>query len=211
MAPSSRARRAYHHGDLPNALRAAAARLVAERGVEAVSLREISQAAGVSHAAAYRHYADKAALLAELAEEGFRQLAAVNREVTAATPGGPVAQLKACGRAYVRFGLAEPHLLHLMFSQAIPDWSLHPGLKEASDELAATLAEVVAAGQEGGGLRPAPLGELTLTAWSLVHGLALLLVGRRIPVPEIDDAFVEHMSQACVELLVQGLAKPARR
>ncbi|HEX7639017.1 MAG TPA: TetR family transcriptional regulator, partial [Burkholderiaceae bacterium] len=78
MAPSSRARRAYHHGDLPNALRAAAARLVAERGVEAVSLREISQAAGVSHAAAYRHYADKAALLAELAEEGFRQLAAVN-------------------------------------------------------------------------------------------------------------------------------------
>ena len=205
------ARRGYHHGDLKNALRGAAAALIARQGVDAVSLREISQAAGVSHTAAYRHYADKQALLADLAEDGFRRLTAINRGLAESTPGGPVEQLKACGRAYVRFGLAEPHLLHLMFSQAIPDWSLHPGLKEASDELAATLADVVAAGQEAGGLRLAPLGELTLTAWSLVHGLALLLVGRRIPVPEIDDAFVEHVSQACVELLVQGLAKPARR
>ena len=206
MAPSSRARRAYHHGDLPNALRAAAARLVAERGVEAVSLREISQAAGVSHAAAYRHYADKAALLAELAEEGFRQLAAVNREVTAATPGGPVAQLKACGRAYVRFGLAQPHRLQLMFGQAVGDWAAHPGLKAAADELAATLADVVAAGQACGALRAAPPSDVTLAAWSLVHGLALLLAGRRLPVAVINEAYVEHVCRACVDLLVDGLA-----
>ena len=57
----------YHHGDLKNTLQAAAAQLIAERGVEGFSLREISQAAGVSHAAAYRHYADKQALLADLA------------------------------------------------------------------------------------------------------------------------------------------------
>jgi AcrR family transcriptional regulator len=199
--------RAYHHGDLKNALRDAASALIAERGVEAVSLREIAQAAGVSHTAAYRHYADKQALLAAIAEDGFRQLADINRRTIAQTPGGPVPQLMACGRAYVRFGVQRPHVLQLMFSQAIPDWSAHPSLQQASEELARTLADVVAAGQAAGAMQPAPLGEMTLTAWSLVHGLAMLLVGRRIPVPTIDDAFVEHMAGQCVGLLMHGLAR----
>ena len=199
--------RAYHHGDLKNALRDTACALIAEHGVEAVSLREISQAAGVSHTAAYRHYADKQALLAAIAEDGFRQLADINRRTVAETPGGPVAQLMACGRAYVRFGVQRPHVLQLMFGQAIPDWSVHPSLQQASDDLARTLADVVAAGQSAAAMQPAPLGEMTLTAWSLVHGLALLLAGRRIPVPVIDDAFVEHMAEQCVALLMRGLAR----
>jgi AcrR family transcriptional regulator len=200
------AERKYHHGDLKNALRTAAAGLIAVHGVERVSLREISQAAGVSHAAAYRHFADKQALLADLAEDGFRQLAEINRRTTATTAGGPVEQLKACGRAYVRFGLERPKVLELMFSQAIPDWSAYPQLSQASAELAGTLASLVAAGQAAGLLRASPIGDVTLTAWSLVHGLTLLIVGRRIPVEDIDDAFVERMSHACVELLVHGIA-----
>jgi len=199
--------RGYHHGDLKNALRDTACALIAEHGVEAVSLREISQAAGVSHTAAYRHYADKQALLAAIAEEGFRQLADINRRTIAETPGGPVPQLMACGRAYVRFGVQHPHVLQLMFGQAIPDWSTHPSLQQASEDLARTLADVVAAGQTAGAMQPAPLGEMTLTAWSLVHGLALLLAGRRIPAPVIDDAFVEHMAEQCVALLMRGLAR----
>ena len=199
--------RGYHHGDLKNALRAAASTLIAERGVEGVSLREISRSAGVSHTAAYRHYADKQALLADLAEDGFRQLAALNRRAIHETPGGPVAQLMACGRAYVRFGVQRPHVLQLMFGQAIPDWSVHPSLQQASEELARTLADVVAAGQAAGAMRAAPLGDVTLTAWSLVHGLALLLAGRRIPAAAVDDAFVEHMAEQCVTLLMQGLTR----
>jgi len=198
--------RGYHHGDLKNALRDTASALIAEHGVEAVSLREISQAAGVSHTAAYRHYADKQALLAAIAEDGFRQLADINRRTIAGTPGGPVPQLMACGRAYVRFGVQRPHVLQLMFSQAIPDWSAHPTLQQASEELAQTLADVVAAGQAAQAMQPAPLGEMTLTAWSLVHGLAMLLAGRRIPVENIDEAFVEHMAAQAVALLVRGLA-----
>ena len=198
--------RAYHHGDLKNALREAASALIAARGVQDVSLREISQAAGVSHAAAYRHYADKQALLAELAEEGFRQLAEINRQTMLATPGGAAQQLMACGRAYVRFGVQRPHVLQLMFGQAIPDWSAHPALLQASEDLAQTLAGVVAAGQSDGTIRVAPLGDVTLTAWSLVHGLTLLLAGRRIPAADIDDAFVERMAAQCVAMLMRGLA-----
>lgn len=79
----------------------------------------------VSHAAAYRHYADKQALLADLAEAGFRKLVAINRRSIAATGGGPIEQLQACGRAYVRFGVRDPHLLQLMFGGAIVDWQAH--------------------------------------------------------------------------------------
>jgi len=203
---SSRPR--YHHGDLKNALQAAASALIAQRSADAVSLREISQAAGVSHAAAYRHYADKQALLADLAEAGFRELAQINRRMVAATRGGPVEQLKACGRAYVQFGVAQPHMLQLMFGGVIADWQAHPSLAQASAALAQTLADVVEAGQASGDLRAGDVGDLTLTAWSLVHGLALLIVGRRIPGARVDAAFVKRASQRCVALLVDGLRKP---
>ncbi|HSW08488.1 TetR/AcrR family transcriptional regulator [Aquabacterium sp.] len=197
----------YHHGDLKNALQAAASALIAQRGAEAVSLREISQAAGVSHAAAYRHYADKQALLADLAEAGFRELIAINRRTVAATAGGPAAQLQACGRAYVRFGVRQPQLLQLMFGAAITDWQAHPSLAGASAALADTLSDVVKAGQASGALREGDVGDLTLTAWSLVHGLALLMAGRRIPQAAVDAAFVRRASQRCVALLIDGLGR----
>jgi AcrR family transcriptional regulator len=206
----SPARRGYHHGNLKNSLLACAAALIAERGAEAVSLREISQAAGVSHAAAYRHYADKQALLADLAEAGFRELADINRRTVAGAAGGPLAQLQACGRAYVAFGVRRPHLLQLMFGGVIIDWTAHPGLVQASQELAATLADVVVAGQASGDIREGALGDLTLTAWSLVHGLALLLLGRHIPGVTVDEAFVRHAAERCTALLIDGLRAPRR-
>ena len=200
--------RTYHHGDLKNALLATASRLIAERGAEAVSLREISQAAGVSHAAAYRHYADKQAIWADLAEAGFRELAASHRAAVAETPGGPVEQLGAAGRAYVDFGVRQPHLLQLMFGGLVVDWQSYPSLVQASAALAEALAGVVQAGQESGELRAGELRDLTLAAWSLVHGLALLIVGRRIPGVTIDDAFVRHAAERSVQLLIEGLRTP---
>jgi AcrR family transcriptional regulator len=198
---------------LRNALLATASRLVAERGAEAVSLRAISQAAGVSHAAAYRHYADKQAVWADLAEAGFRELAEINRRTIESTSTGPVEQLKACGRAYVEFSVRQPHPLQLMFGGVIVDWASHPSLAQASAALADSLAGVVRAGQDAGELRTGSLQDLTLTAWSLVHGLALLIVGRRIPNAKLDATFLRHSSQACVTLLIEGLRRPdgARR
>ena len=205
MTSPAPARRSYHHGDLKNALQAAATELLARRGAEAVSLREISQAAGVSHAAAYRHYADKQALWADLAEAGFRELAAINRRTIDTTRGGPVEQLQACGRAYVEFGVRQPHLLQLMFGGVIADWQAYPSLVQASAALADSLAETVKAGQHSGELRAGALGDLTLTAWSLVHGLALLIVGQRIPGVKVDAEFVRHAARRCTALLIDGL------
>ncbi|HZH06809.1 MAG TPA: TetR/AcrR family transcriptional regulator [Lautropia sp.] len=199
------ARNTYHHGDLKNVLQATASSMLATRGPQAISLREISQAAGVSHAAAYRHYPDKEALLADLAEAGFRELVEINRRVAARTRNGPVAQLQACGRAYVDYGVSRPHLLQLMFGGVIADWESHQGLADAARQLAGSLAAIVTEGQARGELRAGEVGDLTLAAWSMVHGLALLIAGRRIPGVNINAAFVRRAGRQCTSLLIDGL------
>jgi AcrR family transcriptional regulator len=197
----------YHHGDLRRALLAAATTLLERTGPPGLTLREIARTAGVSHAAAYRHFADKEALLAELAEGGFRELLQESRAAVAASRAGALGRLQASGRAYVAFGVRRPHLLQLMFGAAIPDWSLHPGLAAASGELAAELAGIVTEGQAEGVIRSGAVGDLALTAWSLVHGLALLAAGRRIPGASVDDAFVRRAGRRATQLLVDGLRR----
>jgi AcrR family transcriptional regulator len=202
--------RPYHHGDLRRALRETAAELLERGGPAALALREIARTAGVSHAAAYRHFADKEALLADLAEAGFLELLAESRAAVAAARGGPLRKLEASGRAYVAFGVRRPHLLQLMFGPAVPDWSVHPGLVAASGQLAALLADIVIEGQARGVIRAGPVGDLTLTAWSLVHGLALLATGRRIPGASVDDAFIQRAARRATRLLVDGLRSRPR-
>jgi AcrR family transcriptional regulator len=104
----------YHHGDLANALRAAAADLIAERGLGGFSLREVARRAGVSHAAPAHHYGDSTGLLTAVATEGFELLAAA---LMAETEGveDPGERLAAVGRAYVRSGTRYPGHAQVMF------------------------------------------------------------------------------------------------
>src|SRR5215213_6532359 len=79
MVPSGAGRDGYHHGDLRNAFMRAALALVEQRGVNGFSMREAAREIGVSPSAAYRHFQDKDALLAALAEEGDARMAAAMR------------------------------------------------------------------------------------------------------------------------------------
>ncbi|SRR6185503_4140528 len=101
----------YHHGELRPALLRAAAKILEQEGREAISLRDLARRAGVSHAAPYRHFADRQALLAALADEGFALL-------TQALQGKPWREQAV---AYVRFGLANPERFTLMFTRPVPD------------------------------------------------------------------------------------------
>ena len=62
-------------------------------------------------------------------------------------------------------------------------------------------------GQAQGAIRPGPVGDLALTAWSLVHGLAVLAAGRRIPGASVDDAFIRRAARRATRLLVDGLRR----
>lgn len=105
---------AYHHGDLRQTLIEAALRTVERAGAEALSLRELAEAAGVSRAAPYRHFADRDDLLAHVAARGFEDL---NREDEAALagPGDGATRLRAASRVYVDFAERRPGLFKLMF------------------------------------------------------------------------------------------------
>src|SRR5712691_4818265 len=100
--------RPYHHGNLRPALVAEAVRVLAEGDAASLSLRELARRLGVSHAAPYRHFADKDALLAAIAQQGFELLAAEVEAAAAQHPDEPARQLADTGWAYVRFALRQP-------------------------------------------------------------------------------------------------------
>src|SRR5690606_4666564 len=114
---TSREERSYHHGDLRGALLRAASEVLAEQGEAAISLREVARRAGVSHNAPYRHFSDREALLAALAELGFDELLGCMRG--AAQGLEPRDGLAALGRCYVGFALQRRGLFRLMFSGAL--------------------------------------------------------------------------------------------
>ncbi|MEW6689121.1 MAG: TetR/AcrR family transcriptional regulator [Pseudomonadota bacterium] len=157
--------RAYHHGDLCASVLRAAGRLLEKQGVEGLRVRELARRAKVSHNAPYRHFADRDALLAALAVQGFEELDAWLRQ--AAGAGG----LRAMGEAYVRFALERPQRFRLMFGRRLAR-AKHARLRAASRELFGRLAGALAARVPGAqDARPA-----SLAAWALAHGLALLLL-----------------------------------
>jgi AcrR family transcriptional regulator len=185
--------RKYHHGDLRQVLLAEGMKLVQENGPDNVSLRELARRAGVSPMAPYRHYPDKDSLLAALAAEGFRRLAAqLSRETDASAPAGtPLLQ---CGLAYVRFALAEPALFRLMFS-ARQFKGDHPDLGEAR----AASFDVLMRQLEADG-EPERRAARARGCWSLVHGLALLLLDGLLQVPETgpSDAWLADIITSTV-------------
>src|SRR3954465_4115916 len=112
------ARPTYHHGDLRRELLDASIAVRAERGIEAMSLRDVARQAGVSPAAPYHHFASKDALLDAIAVDGFMQLAHVMIAAREAAGSEPTARLRAIGEAYVRFALERPAHFHVMFRRS---------------------------------------------------------------------------------------------
>jgi AcrR family transcriptional regulator len=171
MSTSKPRRRAYHHGDLRAAILASASQILEKENLSKLSLREAARHAGVSHNAPYRHFPDRESLLAALAAEGFGMLAAAQREAVAASG------LRGMGEAYVRFALAHPQRFQLMFGGVVPI-AKHAELREVAMKSFAGLSGALAA--HAPGARGA--SDASIAAWSLVHGLAHLLMDERIAV-----------------------------
>lgn len=181
--------RSYHHGDLRAALLQAAAQLLAEHGEAAISLREVARRAQVSHSAPYRHFADREALLAALATQGFAELLARMRQVGADLDAG--ARLAPLGACYVRFALEQRGLFRLMFAATL-ERARHPELQLAAEALHRQLDEAVAELVEG------DTQIASLSAWSLVHGLAQLLLDGQVAAGEDRDGVIARVTAGFV-------------
>ena len=139
----------YHHGNLRKALLERAAEVIAERGIEALSLRALARDLGVSHAAPNAHFADRRALLCELAKEGFRLSVDALRAGADAAGPDPVARYRALGRSYVQFARDNPSCFRAINH---PEVQAHGDdeLREARAAWVATLREGVEAAQAAG-------------------------------------------------------------
>jgi AcrR family transcriptional regulator len=202
-------RRTYHHGSLRSALVDAGVELAREGGPDSVILREASRTAGVSHSAAYRHFADREALLTEVSRRARSELAAqMRRGVDRA--GDPGSRLGAVGAAYVDFALTQPGLFRTAFlaHPSAGDDGVGPaGTGEAegrheTEEPYEILGQVLDQAQAAGLLEPERRPGAAIAAWSAVHGLASLLVDGTLPSTPAD---VEFALGQVLELVARGV------
>ena len=199
----------YHHGDLRNALVAAAVRLVETSGAATFSLREAARDLGVSANAAYRHFDDKSALMTAVAAFGFRQLGTeMVGGMTTATEAGAhgsaaIARFKAVGRAYVEFAIAHPELFRVMFGASGAECrSAEPG-DDASEDPWSLLGQSLDALVADGLLAPEQRPGAELKAWAVVHGFASLALDGLAALPTVDARAVAL--EALLDFTVVGL------
>ena len=197
-------RRGYHHGNLREDLIRAALDLIAAKGPGGFTFAEAARAAGVSPAAPYRHFRDRDALLADVAQRGFESFAAALEAAFDDGRPNPMAALEAVGHAYLAFARREPALYAAMFEAGVPP-DASPGFRLAADRAFAVLRQAAEALCQTlpEGERP-PALMMSLHIWSLAHGIASLFAradntGRTTPMS------AEDLLEAGILVYLKGL------
>jgi AcrR family transcriptional regulator len=206
---------AYHHGDLRRALLHGAIDLLAEGGPANLTMRGAAQRAGVSPAAPYRHFTDKRAMLAAVAEEGFL---ALERACVNAVSGHEVDAVEAFWRrgvAYVTFAIENPAHYRVMFGPEIPDKRAYEGLYLAAIAAYEALRNSLQACVSAGLFAEDQIELRAMRAWSLVHGLASLFIDGQLAAQGAlgKDDFLDRVRAALrleAELEKPGDALPRR-
>jgi AcrR family transcriptional regulator len=204
-------RESYRHGDLYQALLQAGVELARNAGPEAVVLREVTRRAGVVPNAAYRHFADRAALLNAVCDRAQAALAvSIEDEIAAIRRSGDPGLyarkvLRAVGAAYLGFAQAEPGLFRTAFSvpagletAASPSKVGNSGMTPF--QLLSGALDLMA---ESGILPPEKRFGAEFLAWSAVHGLAMLVLDG--PLRSMDAAQKKAISQRLLEMVEAGL------
>lgn len=197
----------YHHGDLRRALVDQALRTIAAKGVEALTLRAVGKALGVSRTALYRHFADKNALLATVATEGFARLTIETRSAWEEGGRGP-AGLRAMGRAYVRFAVASPAHYRVMFGRFVgAKEGRYPELEAEGAGAFQVLVDALVEQQRDGLVRADDPVHLGRFVWATVHGVAMLAIDGRLG----DESAVEALAAFAVERIQTGITSETAR
>lgn len=188
----------YHHGDLRAALVHAATELVTCCGPAAVSLREVARMAGVSHNAPYRHFPTRQALLAAVAARGFEMLGDAIHDAVQYID--PVQRLQQVARGYIDFALARRGIYQLMFSAEIRK-DEHPELQAVASAAFQRLESHVAS------FNPKlDSSSAAITAWSLLHGIAHLILDQQLRHEMDGDEHHTAFVQFATSILAAGLA-----
>ena len=203
--PKQQSKTRYHHGNLRQALIDEGTQLLDRDGATQFSLREVAKAAGVSHGAPYRHFPDRTALLEAIAAQGFANLTAACQTAVATHPDDPRRQLLMAGRGYVDFAMAHPGVLHLMFGGGIQLESAGAELQQAWDQAGSHLVGILDNGCRKGIYRAESAENLTMAAWSMAHGLSLLLSSGPLQDVRHDPGLLDQLFESVGTTLFEGL------
>lgn len=200
--PARKPKHAYHHGNLRHALVAQALATIGARGVEALTLREVGTALRVSRTALYRHFADKTALLAAVATEGFRTFRAALYDGWTGGGRGRLG-LQTMGESYVRFALAHPAHYRVMFGGFVSKAACDPSLEVEAGAAFRVLLDAIVELQQQGLVRAGDPQALAVFVWASTHGLSMLAIDGQLAAPGTPlDALV----RSAVESMWQSLA-----
>lgn len=164
----------YYPGDLRGDLLNAAVEVIDEKGIAALSLREVARRVGVSHAAPAHHFGDKAGLFTALATDSFDQFALAMREaVIGVGESDALGRLDAAGIAYLEFALSNRSRFELMFRPEVLTTEDDEYIR-AARQTSTLLHELVAASQAAGWAPERETDSVVLAMWGMVHGLSTL-------------------------------------
>lgn len=195
-----KASRPYHHGDLQRAIIETAQDMLREEKGWQFTLREVARRAGVSHAAPYKHFPDKSALLAELAALGFDQMRSEIAGAIARPLRSARAEVIAAAKAYIHFGTANPSLYRLMFSGDV-DKTAHAKLDAAGAGAFAELTGIIERGQASGAFKKQPVRGQAAAAWAFVHGFTMLSIDGQLLVEKVGARPLD----AALACMLEGL------
>ena len=195
----------YHHGNLRQVLIDTAVQMIGEDGAGSLSLRKIALRAGVSHAAPYRHFKDKNAILAAVAKQGFEMMLDQTRKRIGKSTGGALDHFALIGLSSVDFAEAYPSHYRVMFGTQADQGDDRETPKPGSSGMFQLLRNTIARCRDEGLLAQGDLQEMTLAAWSIVHGFAMLLIDRHIQGGSISPERLRKLKHAVVITLYQGL------
>jgi AcrR family transcriptional regulator len=206
MAASDKAKRAYHHGDLRNALVEAAAQLAEEGGPKAVTVRAAARSVGVTPTAAYRHFEGHEQLLEAAKERAMERMGAAMQVFVRELPETDNAverslgRMSAIARGYIHFATGEPGLFRTAFQQggSILDGETLVKSDIPFQLLSTALDELV----EVGLLAPQDRPMAEITAWSAVHGFSNLIIDG--PLREFPENMREEALGRMLDILSRG-------
>jgi AcrR family transcriptional regulator len=193
MATERTTERAYHHGNLRQALLEAAEHTVRERGAGDLSLRELAREVGVSHGAPRRHFPDRQALLDALAQAGFDRLRSELREALQGAGPGFVGRLHAMAAAYVRFAIDDSALLELMFAGKHREGAA--ALEQAAEQAFSPIMELIEQGQAEHFLDPGEPERVGLVLFATVQGIASLVTGQMVRPEQVNELLADSIAQ----------------
>ena len=197
--------KSYHHGNLKKALVDSAMQIIAAEGYKSLTLRKVAVHAGVSVGAPYRHYKNAEELLSEVASEGIKILSARIKKIMEQKPNNYLWQFQTAGIAYIEFAIEHKELFRIMYGSHIEHHSDHEYLKNEGQLSFQLLVDIIENAQKEGTVKKADAYEVALSAWSMVHGVAHLILEKQIFFDETPKGTYKTLIKNLLKHLYKGI------